>query len=143
MAITNPTRAGPGTFPIERTAPWAVNNLTADFYSTGLTGEMKAAPGTRKAIYLEHLTLSLNGNSVNDWLEDAHVSLVDGAGITIFGPIQLQVVGEGNFTKDWDPPLKITDNKALNFSAVGGGSVSYKSSVLIYVEGFTAAAPIV
>lgn len=143
MAITNPTRAGPGTFPVERTAPWAVNNHTADFYSTGLTGEMKAAPGTRKATYLEHLTLSLNKDSVNGWLEPAHVSLVDGAGITVFGPIQLQIIGGGNFTKDWDPPLKITDNKALNFLAVGAGNVNYKSSALIYVEGFTAAAPIV
>lgn len=143
MAITKPTRAGSGTFPVERTAPWAVNNHTADFYSTGLTDELKAAPGARKATYLEHLTLSLNGNSVNGWLEPAHVSLVDGAGITVFGPIQLQIIGEGNFTKDWNPPLKIADNKALKYSAVGTGTVNYKSSVLIYVEGFTAAAPIV
>jgi len=126
MAITTPTLIGVGTMPIERYAHWAVNNDEDD--ATPAV-ELKAAPGAGKALYLTHVTIS--GQTV-----DVAVTLLDGAAV-IFGPIQMQADGGGLFTKDWNNPLKLTDNTALNVLATN--SVAFT----VYVEGFTAAAPIV
>lgn len=145
MAITEPILAGVGIHPVEVNAPWAVNFHSADFGAGGMNEELKAAP-TRdgSALYLTHVTMSLVSETAHDYVLAAKVSLVDGAGVTFFGPIQLQENGGGIFQKDWpkDAPMKITDKKALNCVGVYNGG-SYNSAVLVYIEGFTGDAPIV
>ena len=143
MAITEPKLAGAGTHPVEVNAPWAVNFHSADFGGGGLDEELKAAP-TREgsALYLTHVTMGLVAGLVDSYVIDARVSLMDGAGDTAFGPIQLQVGGD-IFKKDWpkDAPLKITDKQALDCAGVYAGGI-YDSAVFVYVEGFTGDAPI-
>jgi len=144
MAITRPVLAGTGIFPVERYAPWAVNYHTADIDAGGLSAELKAAPGMGKAIYLTHVTMGIVESAGLGYLIDNKITLADGDGTVLFGPIQMQAQGGGVFSKDWpdDAPLKITDNKALD-CAVARTAGSYNTAALIYVEGFTGAAPIV
>jgi len=141
MAIVTPILVGDGTHPIEVNAPWAVNFHSADFAAGGLDEELKAAP-TRagSALYLTHVTMGLVDSADHGYLIDNKISLVDGIGTTAFGPIGLQVQS-GLFQKDFDPPLKITDNKALNCVGVyaGGG---YNTACFVYVEGFTGDKPL-
>ncbi len=143
MTITNPILAGNGIFPIERYAPWAVNYHTADL-GVATTTELKATPGAGKAHYVTHVTMGIVDNAAQGYLIDNKITLKDGDGTVLFGPIQMQAQGGGVFKKDWprNAPLKLTDNKALN-SAVARGAGSYNTAALIYVEGFTASAPIV
>ncbi len=143
MAITTPTLAGPGVFPIERYAPWAVNYHSADL-GVATSQELKATPGTGKALYVTHVTMGIVDNALQGYLIDNKITLKDGDGTVLFGPIQMQQQGGGVFSKDWpkDAPLKLTDNKALN-GTVARSAGSYNTAALIYVEGFTAAAPIV
>lgn len=134
MAITTPVLVGDGLFPIARGEPWAVNDHISGIGATG-NEEIKAAPGAGKATYLTHVTIgSIEGNL--GYLDTA-VTLVDGAGTNILGPIQCQSDGGNFYQKDFfDDPLKVTDNKALDATITGGGA-TYKVACLVYVEGFT------
>lgn len=132
MAITRPTLIGAGIFPVERYAPWAVNDYVSE---TGAAHEVKAAPGTGKALYITHVTMSAHYVTV---IQDVKITLQDEDGTVLYGPIQMQSDGGGLFKKDWKNPLKLIDNKALYVL----GNVP-NASFTLYVEGFTAAAPIV
>lgn len=144
MTITTPVLAGDGVFPIERYAPWAVNFHSDDLTAAGVTQELKATPGAGKALYVTHVTMGIVDSAAQGYLIDNKITLKDGDGAVLFGPIQMQQQGGGVFSKDWpeDAPLKLTDNKALN-GAVARTAGSYNTAALIYVEGFTATAPIV
>ncbi len=145
MGITTPTLAGSGLYPIEKHgAPWAVNFHSADITAAGVSQELKAVPGAGKALYVTHVTMGIVDNAAQGYLIDNKITLKDGDGAVLIGPIQMQQQGGGVFSKDWpkDAPLKLTDNKALN-GAVARTAGSYNTAALIYVEGFTAAAPIV
>ena len=107
MAITTPTLAGAGIFPVERYAPWAVNDYVAE---TGAAHEVKAAPGAGKALYLTHVTMSAHFVVA---IQDVKITLRDEDGAVLYGPIQMQSDGSGLFMKDWKDPLKLIDNKAL------------------------------
>jgi hypothetical protein len=138
MAISTPVLIGDGLKPIAKTAPFAVNFHSANFGGAigNLNQELKTAPGIGKATYITHVTMGLVGDSVNDYMIDCRLTLVDGAGTTAFGPIQLQAQGEGLFLKDWEEPLKITDNKALDLTGVGAAG-GYYTACFVYIEGFT------
>ncbi len=128
MGITNPVLAGPGLFPIAVGPMLSFNDDNTD--ATPAT-ELVGTPGTGKAIYLTHITLS--GRTV-----DVAVTLQDAVtGTVLFGPIQLQADGGGNFSKDWKHPLKLTDDKALFVLATEGVDFT------IYGEYFIGQAPIV
>lgn len=130
MAITRPTLVGAGSIPIARRAPWAVNNDEDD---ANPAVEMKAAPGAGQALYLTHLTLSMQITGIDDSI----VTLQDEDGTVLFGPISLQSNGDGFLKKDWLNPLKLIDNKALYVYAPDYDIFT------CYVEGFTAQSPIV
>jgi len=120
MAITRPTLTGPGSKPIARAGPKAFNN-DEDDASTAVA--CVATPGAGKAIYLTHITLS--GRTA-----DLAITIRDEDDVVLFGPIQLQADGGGNYQKDWKYPLKLTDNKALEVYA------SAASAFTIYGEYF-------
>lgn len=143
MAITRPVLAGPGLYPIEAYVPWTVNYHSADVTIAGVSQELKATPGDGKALYVTHVTMGIVKNAGFGVIVDNTITLKDGDGAVLFGPIQLQVAG-GLFKKDWpeDAPLKLTDNKALDV-AVARKVGTYDTAALVYVEGFTATAPIV
>lgn len=124
--ITTPTLAGPGLMPIERYAPLAFNN-DEDDANTGAV-DCVAAPGASKAIYLTHITISGR-------VADIAITIQDGDGTVLYGPIQMQDSGSGTFTKDWVHPLKLVDNKALSVYA------SAASAFTLYGEYFIGKSP--
>lgn len=128
MTITRPVLAGPGLYPINKGPMLAFNNVEDDA-STAV--DCVAAPGAGKAIYVTSITIS--GRTA-----DLAITLEDGDGADLFGPIQMQDGGTP-FTKDWpkDAPLKVTDDKALSVYA------SAASAFTIYGEYFIGQAPIV
>lgn len=142
MGITTPILAGHE--PIERDDNrWALNFPSDDFDSGGLDEELKAAPTrNNSALYLTHVTMGTVDSAVSGYTMDARISLVDGNGDIVYGPIQFQSQGQTNMTKDFDPPLKITDNQALDCVAVSGGDAAYQGAVMVYVEGFTGDSPL-
>jgi len=123
-----------------RTGPWAVNYHSSDF--ANLNHELKAAP-TRpnSATYLTHVTMGLVSSAAHGYLIDCKLTLVDGIGNEVFGPIQLQAQGQSTFSKDFTKPLKITDNKALDLSGENDGG-GYYTAAFVYIEGYTGDAPI-
>jgi len=143
MAISTPTLTGKSTHPIEVNANrWAVNFHSDDFGAGGLNEEIKAAPsGTGRATYLTHVTMGIVADSVKGYEIDCKLSLIDGAGSTVFGPIQFQAQGTSHVQKDFDPPLKITDEKALDCTGVYGGG-GYDTACFVYIEGFTGDKPL-
>ena len=129
MAITTPTLAGPGIYPVSRSGLLSFNNDEDDANAAAI--QCIVTPGAGKALYLEHITLS--GRTV-----DVAISLWDAVtGTVLFGPIQLQADGGGNFIKNWKDPLKLTDNKALFVYA------DVAEAFTIYGEYFIGQAPIV
>jgi len=142
MAITTPALAGKGSHPIavDRNR-WAANFHSADLTAAGVSQELKATPGAGKALYLTHVTMGIVDSAAQGYLIDNYITLKDGDGTILFGPIQMQQQGKGLLSKDWDVPLKLADNKALN-GAVGRAAGSYNTAALIYVEGFTGQSPI-
>jgi len=130
MAIATPTLVGAGLFPIERINPWAVNYYIED---GDPAVEVKAAPtGAGQSLYIEHVSFSKYTLA-----QDVKLTLQDEDGIKLFGPIQLEHVGDVVFQKDWKNPLKLIDNKALYvFGNIGA------TAFVIYVEGFTADKPL-
>lgn len=145
MAIVTPVLAGPGKHPIavDRNR-WAANFHSADLAVAGVTQELKATPGAGKALYLTHVTMGIVDSAAQGYLIDNYITLKDGDGTSLFGPIQMQQQGRGLFSKDWpeDAPLKLTDNKSLT-GAVRRAAGSYNTAAFIYVEGFTGQSPIV
>lgn len=132
MAITRPTLAGPGIYPIEVINPWAVNYYVEE---GDPAVEIKAAPtGAGKALYITHMIIGLatrlTGLNVAVTLQDEDANV-------LFGPIQLERNGQGLFTKHWNSPMKLVDNKALDvFGNVG------QTAFTIYIEGFTGDKPL-
>jgi len=124
-----------------RTGPWAVNYTSGTWIGTGLAAELKAAPTrTNSAIYLTHVSMGvLKGTS--DYVSPIQLSIADGNGENVFGPVHLAPTGTTTFSKDFSKPLKITDNKALDVSG-SGGSGSYKAACFVYVEGYTGDGPL-
>ena len=108
MAITTPTLVN--ELPTARSGPYAFNNDEDD---ADVAVECVATPGAGKAIYLTHVTIA--GSTT-----DVAVTLQDGDGTVLFGPIQCQADGGSILTKDWKYPLKLTDNKALDVFATNG-----------------------
>lgn len=136
MAITRPTLAGAGIYPIERYAPWAVNSAIAE---VAAAEELKAAPaGVGEALYLTHVTMSGHEALISGWVQDVKITLQDEDGTVLYGPIQMQLDGSNVFKKDWKVPLKLIDNKALYVLGNIGGA-----SMTVYVEGLTATTPII
>lgn len=127
MAITTPVLAGPALMPKSITGPFSFNNDEDD---ADVAVQCVATPGAGKAIYVTHVTMS--GRTT-----DVAISLRDGDGTVLFGPIQMQADGGGNFTKDWRHPLKLTDNKSLTVFATNGQAFT------IYGEYFIGQKPIV
>ncbi len=142
MPITTPILVGDGRMPIAKTAPFALN-LHSDDFGGGignLNQELKAAPGAGKATYVTHVTMGIAADAVNSWVIDCHLVLLDGigaGGVFVLGPIHFAAQGESVMSKDFDPPLKITDNTVLGLTGVGRGTGNYHSACLVYVEGFT------
>lgn len=126
MAITTPTLIGDGQMPEARTGPLSFNNDEGDGTPAM---ELVAAPGVGKAIYLTHVTMS--GRTT-----DVAITLQDEDGAVLFGPMQMQADGGGNFSKDWPNPLKLTDNKALDVFATNAQAFT------VYGEYFIGQAPI-
>ena len=143
MAIATPTLAGRGTHPIavDRNR-FAVNFHSADLTAAGVLQELKATPGAGKALYLTHVTMGIVDSAAQGYLIDNKITLKDGDGTILFGPIQMQQQGGGLFSKEWDVPLKLVDNKALNCKVLRAAG-SYNTAALVYVEGFTGQSPIV
>lgn len=127
MAITTPTLAGPGLYPINVGPMLSFNNDEDD--GTPAV-ECVAAPGAGKAIYITSLTFS-------DRTTDVAITIQDEDDVVLFGPIQLQADGSGLFTKDFAHPLKLTDNKALE--VLGTNGVAFT----LYGEYFIGQAPVV
>jgi hypothetical protein len=143
MAVetTTPTITGDGTYPIEISAPWAVNHHSSNFSSGILNDELKAAP-TRdgSALYLTHVTMGIVENT-SRVLVDANLDLLDGNGESVFGPVQFVTDGTTVFSKDFSKPLKITDKKALDVSG-RCATTGYQAACWVYVEGFTGDKPL-
>lgn len=127
MAITTPTLAGPGLFPINAGPMLSFNNDEGD---ADAAVQCVGTPGGGKAIYLKHITMS--GRTT-----DVAITLQDEDGTVLYGPIQMQADGGGNFTKDWKDPLKLIDNKALYVFATNSQAFT------LYGEYFIGQAPIV
>ncbi len=121
MAITTPTLIGDGQMPVSRTGPLSFNNDEDD--ANGAAVELVATPGAGKAIFLTSVTIS--GRTA-----DIAITLQDEDATVLFGPVQMQADGGGNFTKNWPNPLKLIDNKALDVFA------SAASAFTIYGEYF-------
>jgi len=143
MAITTPILAGDGIHPIEVDCNrWATNYHSGNYAAGGLSQELKAAPSrSNSALYVTHVTMGIVADSTWHYEIDNKLSLIDGDGTVLFGPIGLQAQGEGLFQKDFDKPLKVTDNKSLKCKGVFGGG-SYNTASFIYVEGFTGDKPL-
>jgi hypothetical protein len=124
-------RPGPESIPIERVKPWAVNNDEDD----GSTAVLhKSAPDRAgAALYVTHVTFSKQTAA-----SDIAVTVEDEDENVYYGPIYLVDNGQGNFSKDFEPPLKLPDNKDLYVQGVGGKG----SALTIYIEGFTGDKPL-
>ena len=125
MALTTPTIVN--EVPFARSGPYSFNNDEND--ANGAPVSCVSAPGAGKAIYLTHVTISGR-------LGDLAITLRNGSTVVMFGPIQLQADGGGNFTKDWKYPLKLTDNTALY--VYGSAATAFT----LYGEYFIGQAPI-
>lgn len=121
MAITTPTLVA--EVPFQRTGPFAFNNDEDDANSAAVS--CITAPGAGLAIYLTHISIS--GRTA-----DIAITLRDGATTVLFGPIQCQADGGSLYTKDWEYPIKLTDNTALYVYA------SAASAFTLYGEYFIA-----
>ena len=128
--------------PIEVVAPWA-KNYTGTLVGGVLAAELVAAPTrANSATYITHVTMGITRNPVFiNHTPDAKITLIDGVGDCIFGPIQFEENGQTFMSKDFTKPLKITDKKAVDFLA-GGAVAGYQAAIVIYIEGFTGDKPL-
>jgi len=133
---------GEGMEPVERTGRWAVNYHSADFIAGSHAGELKAAPsGSGRALYLTHVTIGIVASATYKAVIDANITLLDGSGATLFGPVQFQADGQTIFSKDFKYPLKAADEKAIDVSGVCQTG-SYQAACFVYAEGFTGDKPL-
>jgi len=140
MAISTPTMTKDE--PIERITPWAVNFHSDDYAAGGLNEELVAAPSrSNSATYITQVIIGIVESADHGYMINNKISLIDGAGVVVYGPIQLQAQGGSIITKDFDPPLKITDGKALDCTGVYGGG-GYNTASFVYIEGFTGDKPL-
>jgi len=139
MATTTPTVVQEITH--VRTGPWAVNYSSGTWIGTTLAAELKAAPTKdNSALYITHVTMGVVGGT-SDIISDIELTLTDGVGSNLFGPVTLIDSGQTVFSKDFKYPMKVTDNKALDLTGAGG-SGSYKAACFVYIEGFTGEKPL-
>lgn len=120
--VSYPTICGPGKLPIARTGPWAVHggNLTS------MGGEeLKATPGAGSSLYLTHVTMGITSSS------DVLITLKNGDGDVLFGPFLGQNTGFVYLTHNWEYPLMVGDNQALDLYG------DWNRGITICVEGFT------
>ena len=139
MAITTPTLTGHE--PIERDHNrWALNSPDNVLIGGAANVELKAAP-TRdgSALYVTHVTMGMAKNT--NRILDVKLTLVDGAGSNVLGPMQLQENGQSTYSKDFKHPMKLTDKKALDLTAAGAAA-GYQAACFVYVEGFTGDSPL-
>jgi hypothetical protein len=124
-----------------RTGPFAVNYSSGDFIAGSLNAELIAAPTrTNSATYVTHVTMGIVADS-SGIVVDARLTLVDGVGTDMFGPVQFVDSGTTVFSKDFTKPMKVTDNKSLDVSgsAVNG---AYQAAAWVYVEYYTGDNPL-
>ena len=123
-----------------RTGPFAVNYYSDDFVAGGLAAELIAAPSrTNSATYLTHISMGMVMNAAG-WTYDCNIKLIDGAGVTVFGPVQFETSGQTTFSKDFTKPLKVTDNKALDIQGISRSG--YEPACWVYAEYYTGDEPI-
>ena len=138
MAITTPSLTG--KLVIEKDDNrWAVNSADNVLIGGNVNVELKGAPTrANSALYLTHVTMGMATN----WnrVLDVKMTLLDGAGITVLGPIQLQENGQSIYSKDFEHPLKLTNEKALDLTGTGAAA-GYQAACFVYVEGFTGDMP--
>lgn len=125
-----------------RTGPFTVNYHSDDFTGGALNAELIAAP-TRgnSATYLTHVSMGLVSNAAQKYISDANLTLVDGVGDEMFGPVQLQANGQSTFSKDFSKPMKVTDNKALDVTGLGADT-GYQPACWVFIEYYTGDKPI-
>jgi hypothetical protein len=124
-----------------RTGPWAVNYQSGIWIIASLAAELKAASTrTNSALYVTHVTMGVLAGT-SGIVTDIQLRLADGTGDVVFGPVRLTDKGTTVFSKDFEYPLKITDNKALDLGGTSGGN-GYKPACFVYVEGYIGDAPI-
>jgi len=143
MAGTSyPSITDDSCMPIERGGRWAVNYSSGDFIAGSLAAELKAAPtGSGRALYITHLTLGIVADSTYNITTDARISILDGSGTVLFGPVQFQANGQTTFSKDFRYPIKAANEKALDISGVCSAG-SYQAACFVYAEGFTGDKPL-
>ena len=125
-----------------RTGPFTVNYHSDDFEDGDLNIELIAAPvRTNSATYLTHVSMGIVRNEEQSFISAAALTLVDGVGDEMFGPVQLQPGGQSTFSKDFSKPMKVTDNKALDLTGLGADT-GYQPACWIFVEYYTGDAPI-
>jgi hypothetical protein len=100
---------------------WSVNGYEADA-TTAI--EIKAAPGTGKALYITEIMFGSDD-------ADAHPHLQDEDDNIIFGPL-LSSVGGAHLPAVLRHPIKLATNKALELKAAAAGNI------FIFIEGATA-----
>lgn len=125
-----------------RTGPFTVNYHSVDFTGGVLNAELIAAP-TRvdSATYITHVSMGLVRNASQKYISDANITLIDGIGDAMFGPVQLQSNGQSTFSKDFSKPMKVTDNKAVDVQG-GGPTGTYQAACWVFVEYYTGDKPI-
>jgi len=109
-AISTPTYVD--DIPFEGRTYWTINGYDTDA-STAI--EIKAAPGTGKALYLRKIILGSDD-------ADAHPHIQDEDDNVIFGPLFSTVEGPVMFLDLGKGALKLTDNKALELKAAAAGN---------------------
>ena len=140
--ISTPSITDDSCMPIERGGRWAVNYHSEDFVAGSHAGELKAAPtGAGRALYITHLTLGIVSDSNYNITSDASVSILDGSGTVLFGPVQFQANGQTTFSKDFRYPIKAANEKAIDIAGVCSAG-SYQASCFVYAEGFTGDKPL-
>lgn len=101
---------------------WAINGNEADA-QTAI--EIKAAPGTGKALYITSVLITCDDDDADPVLQDEDDNL-------LFGPFYAKVAGPIVIAKEFSKPIKLVTNKALEVKAAAAGTFS------VWVEGATA-----
>jgi len=126
-----------------RTGPFAVNYHSDDFNLGVLNVEIIAAPTrTNSATYITHVSMGIILNEANDYIQDAELTILDGTGDEMFGPVLLQSDGQSTFSKDFTKPMKVTNNKAVDVYGYNPLAGNYQPACWVYVEYYTGDAPL-
>jgi hypothetical protein len=120
-AISTPTIIDDNNIPFRGRTLWCINGYEADA-TTAI--EIKAAPGTGKALYITEIIIGSDD-------ADAHPHLQDEDDNIIFGPL-LSSTGGMHLVGVLKHPIKMVSNKALELKAAAAGNV------FIFIQGATA-----